>query len=341
MKKERIGELLRWYMREHKRWIWLVILLGVIYGSVFYLYNVPVEAAAYGTVLGVTFLLVMNVLWFWKFCRKHRKRMELIPGIEYAYRDMPEADTLAEKDYQQMVMDLGKSCYEHLVELENQEQESKEYYTIWVHQIKTPIAVMRMILQEEDTRQNRELLAELFRIEQYAEMALSYIRLESRESDFVIKEYNLDDIIRQAIHRYAPQFIRRKLRLVYEPTEVKVLTDEKWLLFILNQIISNAVKYKKEDPQISFEARQSTNQIFLEIRDNGIGIAAKDLPRVTDKGYTGTTGRNYEKSTGMGLYLCKKLCDKLQLSFKIESKEEEYTIVTIGFPRSSMIFLNE
>lgn len=122
MKKERIGELLRWYMREHKRWIWLVILLGVIYGSVFYLYNVPVEAAAYGTVLGVTFLLVMNVLWFWKFCRKHRKRMELIPGIEYAYRDMPEADTLAEKDYQQMVMDLGKSCYEHLVELENQEQ---------------------------------------------------------------------------------------------------------------------------------------------------------------------------------------------------------------------------
>ena len=127
MKKERIGELLRWYMREHKRWIWLVILLGVIYGSVFYLYNVPVEAAAYGTVLGVTFLLVMNVLWFWKFCRKHRKRMELIPGIEYAYRDMPEADTLAEKDYQQMVMDLGKSCYEHRVELENQEQESKEY----------------------------------------------------------------------------------------------------------------------------------------------------------------------------------------------------------------------
>ena len=113
--------------------------------------------------------------------------MELIPGIEYAYRDMPEADTLAEKDYQQMVMDLGKSCYEHLVELENQEQESKEYYTIWVHQIKTPIAVMRMILQEEDTRQNRELLAELFRIEQYAEMALSYIRLESRESDFALK----------------------------------------------------------------------------------------------------------------------------------------------------------
>ena len=101
------------------------------------------------------------------------------------------------------------------------------------------------------------------------------------------------------------------------------------------------IKYKKEEAEISFCARCEKNEILLEIRDNGIGISPKDLPRITDKGYTGTTGRNYEKSTGMGLYLCKKLCDKLQLSFKIESKEEEYTIVTIGFPRSSMIFLNE
>ena len=223
MKKERIGELLRWYMREHKRWIWLVILLGVIYGSVFYLYNVPVEAAAYGTVLGVTFLLVMNVLWFWKFCRKHRKRMELIPesvnhipgyaGGRYIGRKRLPADGYGF---------LERVAMNTLWNWRIRSRRAKEYYTIWVHQIKTPIAVMRMILQEEDTRQNRELLAELFRIEQYAEMALLlYIRLESRESDFVIKEYNLDDIIRQAIHRYAPQFIRRKLRLVYEPTRSK------------------------------------------------------------------------------------------------------------------------
>lgn len=283
MKKERIGELLRWYMREHKRWIWLVILLGVIYGSVFYLYNVPVEAAAYGTVLGVTFLLVMNVLWFWKFCRKHQKRIELIPGIEYAYRDMPEADTLAEKDYQQMVMDLGKSCYEH---------------------------------QEEDTRQNRELLAELFRIEQYAEMALSYIRLESRESDFVIKEYNLDDIIRQAIHRYAPQFIRRKLRLVYEPTEVKVLTDEKWLLFILEQIISNAVKYT---PSGTVTIRVTEDK-KLSVEDTGIGIAPEDLPRIFEKGFTGYNGRNDKKATGLGLNLCRKAAEHLNVGIAVESK---------------------
>lgn len=242
--------------------------------------------------------------------------MELIPGIEYAYRDMPEADTLAEKDYQQMVMELGKSCYEHLVELENQEQESKEYYTIWVHQIKTPIAVMRMILQEEDTRQNRELLAELFRIEQYAEMALSYIRLESRESDFVIKEYNLDDIIRQAIHRYAPQFIRRKLRLVYEPTEVKVLTDEKWLLFILEQIISNAVKYT---PSGTITIRVTEDK-KLSVEDTGIGIAPEDLPRIFEKGFTGYNGRNDKKATGLGLNLCRKAAEHLNVGIAVESK---------------------
>ena len=242
--------------------------------------------------------------------------MELIPGIEYAYRDMPEADTLAEKDYQQMVMDLGKSCYEHLEKLENQEQESKEYYTIWVHQIKTPIAVMRMILQEEDTRQNRELLAELFRIEQYAEMALSYIRLESSESDFVIKEYNLDDIIRQAIHRYAPQFIRRKLRLVYEPTEEKVLTDEKWLLFILEQIISNAVKYT---PSGTITIRVTEDK-KMSVEDTGIGIAPEDLPRIFEKGFTGYNGRNDKKATGLGLNLCRKAAEHLNIGIAVESK---------------------
>ncbi len=325
MKKERIGELLRCYVREHRRGIGLTAILGMIYGCIFYLYNLPVEAALYGTVLCAAFLLTVNVFSFWKFCRKHQKRMALIPGIEYAYRDIPEPDTLAEEDYQQMITDLGNRCYERLLELEQQEQESKEYYTIWVHQIKTPIAVMRMILQEEDTRQNRELLAELFRIEQYAEMALSYIRLESSESDFVIKEYNLDDIIRQAIHRYAPQFIRRKLRLVYEPTEVKVLTDEKWLLFILEQLISNAVKYT---PSGTITIR-ATEDKKLSVEDTGIGIAPEDLPRIFEKGFTGYNGRNDKKATGLGLNLCRKAAERLNIRITAESKPGKGSCFTL------------
>lgn len=202
-------------------------------------------------------------------------------------------------------------------------------------------AAAKLILENHPSEITEAMDEALQQINYYLEQALYYARSNSVEKDYLVKELNLKDMVQKAVRSNARIMISNKIKISMNNLDQKIFSDEKWLLFILNQIISNAVKYKKEDPQISFEARQSTNQIFLEIRDNGIGIAAKDLPRVTDKGYTGTTGRNYEKSTGMGLYLCKKLCDKLQLSFKIESKEEEYTIVTIGFPRSSMIFLNE
>lgn len=202
-------------------------------------------------------------------------------------------------------------------------------------------AAAKLILENHPSEITEAIDEALQQINYYLEQALYYARSNSVEKDYLVKELNLKDMVQKAVRSNARIMISNKIKISMNNLDQKIFSDEKWLLFILNQIISNAVKYKKEDPQISFEARQSTNQIFLEIRDNGIGIAAKDLPRVTDKGYTGTTGRNYEKSTGMGLYLCKKLCDKLQLSFKIESKEEEYTIVIIGFPRSSMIFLNE
>ena len=148
-------------------------------------------------------------------------------------------------------------------------------------------------------------------------------------------------MVENAVKANAKSLIGNKIKIKIENLDQKIFSDEKWVLFILNQVISNAIKYKKEEAEISFCARCEKNEILLEIRDNGIGISPKDLPRITDKGYTGTTGRNYQKSTGMGLYLCKKLCSKLQLSFYIESKKEEYTKVTIGFPRNSMIFLNE
>jgi signal transduction histidine kinase len=166
------------------------------------------------------------------------------------------------------------------------------------------------------------------------------------ESEFAelwmeVKELSLKEVVENAVKANAKSLIGNKIKIKIENLDQKIFSDEKWVLFILNQVISNAIKYKKEEAEISFCARCEKNEILLEIRDNGIGISPKDLPRITDKGYTGTTGRNYQKSTGMGLYLCKKLCSKLQLSFYIESKEEEYTKVTIGFPRNSMIFLNE
>jgi signal transduction histidine kinase len=175
---------------------------------------------------------------------------------------------------------------------------------------------MRMTLQGEDTEENRDLLAELFRIEQYVDMVLSYIRLGSSQTDFVFAWYDLDSIIRQAIHKYASQFVRRRIRLVYEPVEVQVLTDEKWLLFILEQLLSNAIKYT---PQGTVTITVSPEKI-LTVSDTGIGIAPEDLPRIFEKGFTGYNGRADKKATGLGLYLCRQTADILGIRVSAQSE---------------------
>ena len=207
-------------------------------------------------------------------------------------------------------------------------REMIEYYTLWAHQIKTPIAAMRLLLQQEDSDRNRELLSELFKIEQYVLMVLQYLRLESESSDLVLKTQNLDDIIRQAVKKYAPLFIRKKLTLVYEPVNCQVLTDEKWLEFVLEQILSNAIKYtKRGSVAVYMDDREEKT---LVIADTGIGIAAEDVPRVFEKGFTGYNGRYDKRSTGIGLYLCRRVLNRLSHTIRIESEPGQGTRVYIN-----------
>lgn len=184
-------------------------------------------------------LLLLLAVLAADFCRslaRRRRYEEIFRNLPLLPEELPAARTVEEADLQEILKELGPRMEAALTEWENWRQESMDYYTTWVHQIKTPISVMRMTLEGEDTEEHRELSAELFRIEQYVEMVLSYLRLDSDSSDYVFQEYDLDSIIRQAVHKYAPLFVRKKLRLFYEPVNVKVLTDEKWLLFILEQI---------------------------------------------------------------------------------------------------------
>lgn len=277
----------------------------------------------------------------YRYYKKVKAKLDILEQ-KCMITEMLELPDFAEGEFlYEILQTCNKSMNDEILKYKIEAAGYREYIEMWIHEVKTPLAAAKLILENHPSEISGALDEEMRQINYYLEQALYYARSNSVEKDYIVKELNLKDIVQSCIRSNARILISNKIKIQMENLDYKIFCDEKWMSFILNQIISNAVKYKKEDAQISFDAVPMANQIFLKITDNGIGISTKDLPRVTEKGYTGTTGRNYQKSTGMGLYLCKKLCDKLQLSFQIESKEKEYTQVTIGFPRNSMIFLNE
>ena len=207
-----------------------------------------------------------------------------------------------------------------------------EYYTVWAHQIKTPIAAMRLNLQSEDTESARRLMGDLGRIEAYVEMVLTFLRLDSDSTDYLIKEYDLDEIIRPAIRRYSKEFILKKLKLEYETVSYKALTDSKWLSFIIEQVISNSVKYTSEGYVKIFISEPG----ILCIEDSGIGISEEDLPRVFENGYTGFNGREDKRASGIGLYLCKRIADNLGHKISAESKQGVGTKIYLDLRRKEL-----
>lgn len=310
-----------------RRWAGLLLFLACagIFALVFSLYDLELEAVLYAGGLCLLLLLAVLAADFCRSLARRRRYEEIFRNLPLLPEELPAARTVEEAELQEILKELGCRMEAALTEWENWRQESMDYYTTWVHQIKTPISVMRMTLEGEDTEEHRELSAELFRIEQYVEMVLSYLRLDSDSSDYVFQEYDLDSIIRQAVHKYAPLFVRKKLRLSYEPVNVKVLTDEKWLLFILEQILSNSIKYTQEG---SVSITLAPDKV-LNISDTGIGIAPEDLPRIFEKGFTGYNGRSDKKSTGLGLYLCKKAAGRLSHKISVQSKPGAGTVVSI------------
>lgn len=246
--------------------------------------------------------------------------------------ELPSPRTLSEADDQAIMQRLLHDVRAAQSDLAAYRQDSTDYFTAWVHQIKTPLSVMRLQLQSEDTPENRAMLAELFQMEQYVTMALSYARLGNPTKDLVLTRVPLDPLIRQAIRDFAPLLIRKKLRLQYEPTAESALTDSKWLLFILHQLLSNAVKYT-ERGRVSIRV---TSAPAIIVADTGIGIAPEDVPRVFEKGYTGYNGRGGQKSTGLGLYLVHQTAEMLHCRVSLSSRIGEGTSVTIDLHQEEL-----
>lgn len=313
------------YIRRHIKIVILLVLFIGIFALVFSLYELPVEAVMYATVLCVAIGLVLFVIGYVRYSRHHQALFEMRGRITVSMEDLPPPRGALEQDYQALIKTLFTEKARVESEAEISRQSLIDYYTLWAHQIKTPIAAMRLILQAEENSQNAAMTAELFKIEQYVEMVLQYLRLDSSSTDFVIKTYDLDGIIRQAVRKYAKLFILKKIDLDFKETQLQVLTDEKWLTFVLEQLLSNALKYTAAG-KVTICARGAS----LVIEDTGIGIKAEDLPRVFEKGFTGYNGRAEKKSTGIGLYLCRRILNKLCHTITITSEPGHGTLVALG-----------
>lgn len=306
------------FLYYRRRVIAVILLVAAVFVLFMGLYGVPGEALVYAGTICAVITAGAAAGDFFRYYRKHKLLCELQNEILLTLEHLPQCDNEVELRYHRLLETLHGEKTALISAADKRYDDAVTYFTMWAHQIKTPIAAMSLALQELDTEESRELSENLRKIEQYVEMALCYVRLDSETSDFVIRKYPLDDVIKQALRRFSGQFIRRKIKLVYEPTGADALTDEKWLLFVVEQIVSNALKYTGSGSvEITLKPEKT-----LSIRDTGIGIAPEDLPRVFERGYTGSNGRADKKATGIGLYLCRRICKALGHGIEIRSGKD-------------------
>lgn len=319
-------ELFWSYIKHHRKVIIALVLFCAVFFVTFLLYHLPLKAVLYPSLLCIILGLVFVAIDFFHVKQKHKQLSEIKKLSAAMISSLPDIESVEDRDYQEIIKALktGTASLETITSARYRDM--VDYYTVWVHQIKTPIASMRLTLQNEDTPLSRKLSSDLFRIEQYVEMVLAFLRLDSVSSDYVFTEHSLDKIVKQAVAKFAQEFIDRKIHLLYQPTEKTVITDDKWLSFVIEQVLSNALKY----------TRKGSIKIYMEepktlcIQDTGIGIASEDLPRIFEKGYTGYNGRKDKKASGIGLYLCKRICKNLGVEISVSSKLDKGTTVRIN-----------
>ncbi len=321
------------YLKSKLPLIALFILFAVLFAVIFALYSLPPGAVLYPSLMCAVLGICVLMIDFIKVRKLHTELCRIKKMNAFMIDTLPEARTLTEADYREIMENLCEQTRQ-LQSIESARfAEMTDYYTVWAHQIKTPIASMKLTLQNEDSRLSRQMRTDLLRTEQYVEMVLAYLRLDSESNDYVFAEYSLDAIIKSSVKKFASEFIYRKINLEYEPIDKKLITDEKWFGFIIEQLISNALKYTKNG---SIKIYMHAPEI-LAISDTGIGIAKEDLPRVFEKGYTGYNGRTDKSASGIGLYLCKRICKNLGISISIESEAGKGTVVFLNISQYKSI----
>ena len=325
------------YLREYaagvKKYGLAFFLCCFTAGCVAFLYGIPAEPVIYGGILCTFIMLLFFFFVYRKYIRKKEMLQQILSNSFLEEKMFPEPLDETERLYQEIVKNFNSLRMKAEGGKRRFYEELTDYYTMWVHQIKTPISALRLLLQE-NKEENKAALSELFKIEQYVEMVLGYLRTEDISADMSFQEYDLDGLIKEQIHKYARIFVGKKLTLHYEGVEEHVLTDGKWLGFVIGQIFSNALKYTKQGGISIYMSPDRAHTLVIE--DTGIGIRPEDLPRVFEKGFTGHNGREDNRSTGIGLYLCVKIMKKLNHEITIESTPGKGTKVYLFLGRKAL-----
>lgn len=329
------------YFKSHLIFIGIHILILIFTSAL--LKSLRVENYA------IIFIVILNfigsiIFYIYDYFNKNKYYSELLYNLKaldkkYLISDIiEEANFLDGKILYKVIKETNKSMTDEIASLNIKSEEYKEYIEMWVHEVKTPIAVCKLISENNESEVMDSINEEVEKIENYIEQALFYARSNEVEKDYIIKKMNIKSSVNKVIKRNMNSLLNNNIKINLDNIDQEVYSDSKWLEFILNQIIINSIKYmKKENRELKIYCYKNEENISLSIWDNGIGMSEKDLAKAFEKGYTGDNGRKFIKSTGIGLYLCNKLCIKLGLGIKLDSKEGIGTKVSIIFPINRMI----
>jgi signal transduction histidine kinase len=335
------------FIKQNYIWILMIVTMSCIHLLYMYLIGARKQDVVYAAVLDAMIIIITVLAGFLGYSSKVKALSNALERPVEEQAQLPEAADDVEMLYHRLLENQSIARSESESSAAIRQSQMRDYYSMWVHQIKTPISAMKLLLEAEreelgqlicDDEQSQCLLSdnmdsfedELFRIEEYVSMALQYQRVSSTENDFVLEKVSVDGVIRDTIKKYAKIMIRRHIGMNYSGTVQEVYTDGKWLAFILEQLLSNAIKYTPQGV-VTIETAEEKDRFFITIKDTGIGIKAEDLPRVFEKGYTGYNGHADKKATGIGLYLRRQMADKLGHTIRMESEIGKGTKVWIGF----------
>ena len=334
----------RLFLREKASTI-LLLLFGLITIEIFLMaYNVGMFIKIYIPLIIMGLYMISIIIEYFKRKKFYNNLLNMLEELDEKYlitEIIKTPNFLEGQIFKNSLEQIDKSMLENVNKYKYMTEDYKEYIELWIHEIKIPISASKMVIENNKNAITKSIDEELDKVENYIEQALFYARSNTVEKDYYIRKVFLKEIVTESIKKNKSSLIQEKISIDIHDLDIEVNTDNKWIVFILNQIIQNSIKYrKKENSVIEIYANQGKENVILYIKDNGIGIKQGEITRVFEKGFTGTNGRlSNKKSTGIGLYLCKKLCNKLGIGIELNSVQKEGTEVKLVFPKGSYIEL--